>query len=181
MELRSTKIALLVVDVQTALIEEHPYQEERLITGIKDLLSECRRHRIEVVYIRHSDKEELVPGTSGWQIYDDIKPEQDEKLFDKNFNSAFRRTGLKEYLEQKGIQTIILVGLQTEYCIDATCKVAFEYDYEVIIPEGLVSTFDNSSLCAEEINRYYKRMWDNRYGKVKSLDEVKVFLQGETR
>jgi Amidases related to nicotinamidase len=45
----------------------------------------------------------------------------------KNVNSAFRDTGLLDYLHEKEEDTIIIVGLQTDYCIDATVKCGFEH------------------------------------------------------
>lgn len=114
--------ALLVVDVQTALIKEHPYNEGKVIENIKRLISIARDSKKEVLFVRHDDGigGELEYGTDGWQIYNEILPHKDEKVFEKKYNSAFFKTGLKEYLEAKKIVTIILTGLQTEYCIDAT-------------------------------------------------------------
>ena len=62
---------LLVVDVQTALIKEHPYNEKNVIGNIKKLISIARDSNIEVLYVRHNDGrgEELEYGTDGWQIY----------------------------------------------------------------------------------------------------------------
>ena len=63
---------------------------------------------------------------------------------------------MKEYLDGKGIGTIILVGMQTEYCIDTTCKVAFEYGYKVIIPRGATTTFDNPPIAAAALCEFYE-------------------------
>jgi len=74
---------------------------------------------------------------------------------------------LKKYLENKGIDTIILVGLQTEYCIDATCKNAFEFGYNVIIPEETNTTFDNEYLPANKIYNFFNfRIWNKRFASV---------------
>ena len=49
----------------------------------------------------------------------------------------------------------MIVGLQTNYCIDASVKSAFERGFDVIIPEGTNSTFDNDYMNAETTVRYY--------------------------
>jgi nicotinamidase-related amidase len=170
---------LLVVDVQTALVQDHPYQEESLISNIKRLISFCRKQALEVIYVRHDGGvgDELEYNSDGWQIYKEISPQSDEKIFEKHYNSAFKLTGLKEYLEQQGIQTIILVGMQTEYCIDTTCKAAFEYGYNLIIPEGAVTTFDNGEFTGKALNEfYYYNIWKNRFAKVESIDELEKDL-----
>ncbi|MBH1940684.1 cysteine hydrolase [Mobilitalea sibirica] len=170
------KTALLVVDVQTALVNWEPFKVQELIANINELLTYCRSHNIEVVYVRHNGDKgtELETGTSGWEIYSDVAPIKEEKIVDKHFNSAFRQTELKEYLDKQGIKDIILVGMQSEYCMDVTCKVAFEYGFNVIVPEGTTTTFDNEFMKAEDINRFYVyKMWNNRYAKVMSIDEIK--------
>ena len=80
---------LLVVDVQTALIEEHPYNEQNVIDNIKRLITVARYNEKEVIYVRHDDGkgEELEYGTDGWQIYYEIKPNNNEKVFEKQYNS----------------------------------------------------------------------------------------------
>lgn len=172
-EMKNT--VLLVVDVQTAMIKDHPYNEAEILTNITSILSLCRQNGVEVIYVRHDGGpgDELECGCDGWQIWQGIAPLPSEKIFDKNFNSAFRRTGLKEYLDTKNIKRIILVGLQTEYCIDATCKVAFEYGYEVIIPENTTSTYDNSFLTADKLSEYYtQKIWKGRYAEILGLEEL---------
>ena len=171
-------IVLLVVDVQTSLINEHPYNEKQVINNIKNLITSCRNCGVEVIYVRHNDGigSDLEPNTEGWQIYHEIAP-QSEKVFDKQYNGAFLHTGLKEYLDSKNIRNIILVGLQTEYCIDTTCKVAFEFGYSVIIPEETNTTFDNKYLKAKELYEFYNyKIWNNRFARVMANKEIEKIV-----
>ncbi|MDF2942694.1 MAG: nicotinamidase-like amidase [Herbinix sp.] len=171
---------LLVVDVQTALIEEHPYNETKVIKNIKQLIHTSRQAGIEVVYVRHDGGVggDLEINTKGWQIYHEIAPESGEMIFDKKYCSSFLKTGLKEYIDNKEIKTIILVGMQTEYCIDTTCKTAFEHGYKVIIPKETNTTFDNAYLTSEKLYEFYNYMiWDNRFGQLISVDDLEIELQ----
>lgn len=167
--------ALLVVDVQTALVLEKPFAVEEVISNIKSLLKICRENDVEIIYVRHNGEvdTELEPNTDGWSIYNEIKPIGNEKIINKNFNSAFRGTELKEYLDKKGIQELILTGMQTEYCIDATCKVAFEYGFKVIIPEMTNMTFNNEYMSAEFLYKYYNfNIFDRRFATVESIEDT---------
>jgi len=97
----------------------------------------------------------------------------DEKIFEKQYNSAFRKTKLREHLDEIGIKNIILCGMQTEYCLDATCKVAFEYEYKVTIPQSTTTTFDNALANGKELSEYYEnKIWNNRYAQVISMKQV---------
>lgn len=177
------KIVLLIVDVQNALINEHPYNGQRVIENIKKLILTARDNKKEVLYVRHNDGEgtELENGTYGWQIYDEISPNSNEVIFEKQYNSAFYKTNLKEYLDSKNIDTIILVGLQTEYCIDATCKSAFDYGYKIIMPEETNTTFDNEYLSGEKLYEFYNyKIWNRRFASVIQVDEVVKILENNS-
>ena len=168
-------IVLLVVDAQNALINAQPYNEQKVIRNIKKLILSARDNKKEIIYVRHDDGKgtELEQGTDGWQIYNDIAPNSSELIIEKQYNSAFHKTGLREYLESKEIDTIILVGLQTEYCIDATCKSAFDYGYKIIIPEETNTTFDNEYLSGERLYEFYNyKIWNNRFANILSVEEV---------
>ena len=96
-----------------------------------------------------------------------------EKIFDKTVNSAFRDTGLLEYLKDKGEDTIIVVGLQTDYCMDATIKCGFEHGFNMIVPEYTNSTFDNDFMSGEKTYKYYNQyMWNKRYAKFVSFEDA---------
>ncbi len=170
---------LLVVDVQNTLIESHPFNERNVIDNIKKLIKSARKNNIEVVYVRHGDGvgTPFEKNTQSWEIYHEIKPIDDETIFDKKFNSAFFKTGLEIYLDSKNIENIILVGLQTEYCIDATCKSAFDLGYKVIIPEETNTTFSNEYLSGENLYKFYNfKIWNNRFARVVSMLEVETMI-----
>jgi nicotinamidase-related amidase len=175
-----SKMVLMIVDVQNALIKAHPYNEENVIENINKLILTARENEIEVLYVQHDDGvgTELEHGKYGWQIYDDIAPNEGERIFEKQYNSAFHKTELRTYLDSKEIDTIILTGLQTEYCMDATCKSAFDCGYKVLIPEETNTTFDNEYLSGENLYKFYNyKIWNNRFADVLSVDEVIKILQ----
>lgn len=63
--------------------------------------------------------------------------------------------------------------MQTEYCIDATCKSALERGYQVILPKGGTTTYDNDFLSAEMLCRYYEeKIWNGRFASVLAPDTV---------
>ena len=167
--------ALLIVDVQNALVDEKAFNIDRTLLNIKELLDACRVNGLEVVYIKHDGEKEddLVPFSHGWDIHSSIYPKRGEKIIRKIYNSAFKNTELEEYLNSKNIKTLILVGMQTEYCIDTTCRVAFDKGYKLIMPEQTNTTFDNGDLSGSKIYEYHNfRIFKDRFAEVKGLDEI---------
>jgi nicotinamidase-related amidase len=168
-------IALIVVDVQNALVLAKPFAIEEVISNIKKLINVCRENNVEVIYIQHTDKigGELELNSDGWKIYKEISPTTTEKVICKNYNSAFKETSLKEYLDNKGINQLIITGMQTEYCFDTTCKIAFEYGYKVIIPEKTNTTFNNGNILAKDLYEYYNfNIFNGRFGVVEGIDNT---------
>ena len=170
--------ALLVVDVQTALIESGPFRAVETVGNIRSLMESARESGAEVIYIRHdSGKAGFTAGCTGHEIHEAVAPRDGERIFDKRFNSAFLATGLHGYLQDRGIKNIILTGLQTEYCVDATCKAAFERGYLVYVPKGAHTTFDNGPFSAAQLIAFYEeRIWNNRFAKVLSHDGLRTLL-----
>lgn len=161
--------ALLIVDMQTALVAGHPCREAELLGNLQTLLGAARSGGTEVIYVRHDGGagDELEAGSDGWQICAQLAPAEGEKIFEKRYNSAFKDTPLRAYLDGHGIKTLVLVGMQTEYCIDATCKAAFEFGYTLVMPHRTTATFDNSFFKAETIVDYYEQMiWAGRFARI---------------
>ena len=166
---------LLVVDAQKLITNEKLYKFDLFVSNVKKIISEARTNNIEVIYIRHDDGagHELTKGTEGYDIYEEFKPVNEEKIFDKVFNSAFKKTGLLEYLRNKGEKDIIIVGLQTDYCIDATIKCGFEHGFNMIVPAYTNTTVDNEFMSAEQSYKYHNEfMWNGRYAECISLEEA---------
>lgn len=167
--------ALLVIDVQNALVSANPFEIEEVIANIKALIKTCRENNIEVIYVQHEDEigGELEPNSDGWKIYDEIKPNPNETIISKNYNSAFKCTTLKSYLDSKGITDLIITGMQTDYCIDTSCKVAFEYGFKLIIPEKTNTTFDNGNILAKDLYAHYNfNIFKDRFATLENMNTL---------
>ena len=118
------KTAFIIIDVQNILVETG-FETKKLLEKISYLQDQARKQQIEIIYIQHIETNEALT-SEDWQLSPLLKRQPDEKVFQKQYNSMFKETGLKEYLEQQGIKQLVLCGMQTEYCIDTSVKVAFE-------------------------------------------------------
>ncbi len=168
-------MVLLVVDTQKLITNNKLYKFEEFKSNVRNLIATARAENIEVIFVRHDDGvgEALTKGNEGYEIYEEFKPMDTELIFDKVVNSSFKDTGLLEYLKQKKEAEIIIVGLQTEYCIDATIKAGFEHGFKMIVPANTNSTFDNKYMSAEQTYSYYNEfMWNRRYAECISFEET---------
>ena len=172
-------MVLLVVDAQKAITNSRLYHFELFEANIIQLIDSARKSGVEVIFVRHDDGvgNPLTKGNDGFEIYEKFQPMENERIFDKTVNSAFKNTGLTEYLKEKGENTVIIVGLQTEYCIDATIKAGFERGFGIIVPANCNSTFDNDYMTAELTYNYYNNfIWNKRYAECISFEETLKML-----
>lgn len=175
-------MVLLVIDTQKLITTNGLYNFEVFEKRVKELIRCARQNNVEVIYVRHDDGsgEALTKGAEGFDIYDGFAPMVGERVYDKTVNSPFKETGLLEYLKEKGADTILAVGLQTDYCMDATIKCGFEHGFCMIVPEYTNSTFDNEFMTAEETYRYYNEfMWNRRYAKCVSFEKALEMMESE--
>ncbi|NCC08417.1 MAG: cysteine hydrolase [Clostridia bacterium] len=170
---------LLIVDAQTKIVTRELYDYERFVENVQRLIFTARENGVEVVYIRHDDGTELTKGVDGFEIFKAFAPQPNEKIFDKTVNSAFKSSGLNEYLRSKNEKTVMIAGLQTDYCIDATIKCGFEHNFEMLVPAHCNTTLDNEHMTAEQSYKYYnEKMWNARYAKCINMQAAIDMLGG---
>ncbi len=168
-------MVLLVVDTQKLITNKKLYNFNSFVANVEKIIDTARMNNIEVIYVCHDDgpESELTKGTEGFDIYEKFKPINEEKIFVKQVNSAFKESGLLEYLISKGEKDVIIVGLQTDYCIDGTIKCGFEHGLNMIVPAYANTTVDNKFMSAENSYKYYNEfIWNGRYAEVISLEET---------
>ena len=110
--------ALIVIDIQEGLVKENPFDTKNFIINTKAIIQHFRDQNIEVIFMRHSEDDGLLAtGSDNWQVYHELKPQENEKIFNKYYNSIFKNSGLKEYLDSKSITNLTFVGMQVEFSI----------------------------------------------------------------
>ncbi|WP_022763535.1 cysteine hydrolase family protein [Butyrivibrio sp. AD3002] len=172
---------LIVIDIQKGITDERLYNFDGFIKNVTSIIDAARKNDVEVIYVQHDDG----PGTGfsvgdeDFEIADQVAPRENEKIFIKTVNSCFGNAELADYLSDSGVKDLMIVGLQTNFCIDASVKSAFERGYRVIIPEGTNSTFDNDYMNSETTYKYYNEMmWPERFASCIPVDEA-IKLIGE--
>lgn len=74
-----------------------------------------------------------VEGSWGWQLAAGLEPDRDDMVIAKHRYSAFHGTDLDARLRKRGIRTLLLTGVGTGVCVEATARQGFELDYYNVI------------------------------------------------
>ena len=166
---------LLVIDMQKGIVDEELYAFNTFMDRAVRLVATARKKHMEVIFIQHDagSNSGLSVGDEGFEIIDQLSPEPGEKVFVKTINSCFGNKDFVDYMEQQEDKRLMIIGLQTNYCIDCTVKSAFERGFEVIIPEGTNTTFDNDYMTGETAVRYYNEdVWEEIVDAVTFEDAI---------
>ena len=171
---------LLVIDMQKALVNKDLYAFDTFVDSTVQLVNAARKNGIEVIFVQHDagSGSGLSVGDEGFEIIDPLRPKTGEKVFVKTINSCFGNQEFKAYMKQQEDKRLMIIGLQTNYCIDATVKTAFERGFEIIIPEGTNSTFDNDYMTGETTVRYYNEdVWEELVDAVTLKEAIEMLKE----
>ncbi|EJF56918.1 Isochorismatase hydrolase [Dichomitus squalens LYAD-421 SS1] len=100
-------------------------------------------------------------GTPGWELVHTPLP--GEFVVDKRKNNAFAGTELGKIIP--ATSEIVMVGIQSDFCIRATCSAALSRGNEVLLVRGAHATYD--------------RIEYHNHGLITSAAEVAKEIEGE--
>jgi nicotinamidase-related amidase len=198
--------ALLVIDyTENACIEE--YQNPRynlrlskvrdIASSLEKLVTFYRTHQTgEVIWIKsclwlkkylhpnivrfydENPEAEFYSVKTGGDNFYHIRPEEQERIFEKNMYDAFSGTQgqLDEYLKKRNIGHLIICGIYSTGCVNATICEAFHIGYKLTIIKDCVETFDEPGKQA--FQRYLLNDWSLMYGRVIDLSQ---FIKNKPR
>lgn len=141
--------ALILIDIQNDYFSggkmELVHAREAAMEGEK-LLKTARANNIPIIYIQHlatrPESGFFIPGTEGVEIYELIRPKIGETIIQKNYPNSFRETSLAQTLEQAGIRHLIICGMMTHMCVDATVRAAADLGYQCTLAEDACATLN---------------------------------------
>lgn len=121
----------------------------------RKVLDTWRELKLPIFHVKHNSvnpKSRLAPGQPGNAIKEIVQPTGNEPVIPKKVNSAFIGTDLQSRLENLGITTVVLAGLQTDHCVSTTARMAANLGFNTIILSDATATFDRTSATGEKFS-----------------------------
>jgi nicotinamidase-related amidase len=145
--------ALVVVDAQVNMWEAPLHAGAAILERLRELVAEARQHQALVVFVRNlgTPGEVDALGAPGFPIHPTLAPRLGELVVDKQTPDAFVGTDLGPTLLRSGVSRVVIAGMQSERCIEATCRGAKSLGFEVLLARGAHSTFDGSIPATAQI------------------------------
>ncbi|WP_271766092.1 cysteine hydrolase family protein [Aquimarina algiphila] len=148
--------ALLLIDIQKGFEDIAYWGGERnnpdAEINMKKLLAFWRKKKLPVFHIKHcstTPSSPLSKNNPGNDFMDFIVPLTNEPIIEKEVNSAFIGTNLKEQLENKNIDTLVVAGLTTDHCVSTTTRMAGNFGFNTYLIEDAVATFNKVGVNGE--------------------------------
>jgi len=175
--------ALLVIDIQNDYFPGGAMELEGAdAAGEKasQALNFFRKKQMPVIHVRHLSTRPgatfFLPGTKGAEIHASVTPEKGETVVEKNFPNSFRSTGLKEILEKQQIKDLVVAGMMTHMCVDASVRHAADLGYKVTLLGDACATraqsYGGESVPARQVHAAFLAALNGFYAKVIRADEL---------
>jgi nicotinamidase-related amidase len=158
------KAALVVIDVQHGLIEGCEEDWHDVLPVISELLERARRVAAPVVLVQHCGRGRNHPlneAASGWALHDAVGPQPGDLQVRKAWSDSFQGTDLQDLLQASAVTRVVLVGAQTEFCVDATARRALSLGYDVDLVADGHTTSENDALSRTQIVAHHNATLGN--------------------
>lgn len=130
-----SKTALLVIDVQDSFLQREYWSDNEFKPFAEKqsrLIAHARNNDWQVVYILHNESDGAFSPESGFvRLMSFLDPQANEPTFNKHVHNALTESGLHEWLQEQGIDKLVVSGIRTEQCCETTTRVASDIGYEV--------------------------------------------------
>jgi nicotinamidase-related amidase len=145
-------------------------------SAITSLLDTYRAANAPVIHIWHktpSGAPVFTPDTPLAQIFDVLKPLDNEAVISKLHPGSFTGTDLQEVIEKTGRSKLALVGYMAHVCVSTTARQAAERGYDVLLVREAIGDRDIPGIKAAELVDTVLKELADAFGTVVGIDEVK--------
>jgi len=188
-KLDARRTAIVVIDLQKGIARMPggaPHTKPAVIANASHLLSASRAAGAQPILVHvggsPDDADRLhTPTDQKWKTtgplppdWSELIPELDRQPADivvlKRQWGAFYGTDLDLHLRRRGLTTIVLCGIATEFGVESTARDGYEHGYELIFAEDAMT-----GVTAESHSNSVERIFP-RLGRVRSTDAVVTAL-----
>ena len=184
------KTALLIIDIQNDYFEGGTMTLTGSDTASMNagrVLDRFRTNNMPVVHIQHIATKPtatfFLPGTFGAEIHKNVTPLVQEKVIIKHYPNSFRDTGLHEYLQSLDITDLVICGMMTHMCVDATTRAANDAGYTCTMIGDACATKDlelnGQKVKAKDVQLSFLAALDYFYSTVLTTEQYLNLQQAE--
>jgi nicotinamidase-related amidase len=183
------KTALLLIDIQNDYFPGGKMELVEPLAAAKqahELLQCFRDHEQKTVHIQHvslkPDASFFISGDRGTDIHDAVAHFEGEPLVQKHYPNSFRETNLLDLLKGWAVERVVITGMMTHMCVDATARAAADFGFQVIVAEDACATRDlkygETTIPAGQVHKAFLAALKS-YGQVMPAEQILAYLAAE--
>ncbi|MCG7334631.1 cysteine hydrolase [Sporosarcina sp. ACRSM] len=178
--------ALIIVDIQNDYFQNGRMElvnPDQAAANAAKVLEHFRKNKNEnIFHVQHIAADPslgfFLPDTEGAEIHETVQPLENEHLIVKNFPNSYLKTDLESKLRENGVTKVVVVGMMTHMCIDATVRASVDLGFETTLIEDACATrdmaYEGKTVPAEQVHVAFVSAVGSMYCDVKSTAD---FLQ----
>lgn len=184
--------ALIVIDVQNEYVTgtlriEYP-EISTSLANVGKAMDCAKQHGIPIVVVQQNAPETspiFAKGSNAWQLHDTVASRPFDHRIEKNLPSAFPGTDLADWLSERGIDTLVVVGYMTHNCVDSTIRQAVHQGMAVEFLSDAAGSLPYANkagaLSAKAMHEAFCVVMQSRFAAVLDTDEwIRLMAQGGT-
>ena len=175
--------ALLIIDIQNDYFPGGAmalHQPEAAAANAAKLIAAYRQKSRPVIHVQHISTRPgatfFLPNTPGVEIHASVRPQPGETVIQKHFPNCFRETALETRLEAAATRHLIIAGMMTHMCVDATVRQAFDLGYRITLAADACATreqsFGGQTIAAAQVHGAFLAALNGLYAKVLPVEEI---------
>jgi nicotinamidase-related amidase len=179
----TTRRALLVVDIQNDYFPGGKMElegTEAASLRAAELIAAFRDQRLPVIFMQHVSVRPgatfFLPDTEGVKIHTNVVPAAGELVVQKHFPNSFRDTALLDHIRTADVQDLVITGMMTHMCIDATTRAAADLGLRCSLAHDACATralsFGGTKVPAEHVQCSFISALSGTYATVQSAKEL---------
>ncbi len=176
---QNMKTAFIIIDIQNDYFDYGTMtldSSDKAAENARLILDRFRTDSMPIIHIQHIATRPtatfFLPNTKGAEIHDNVKPLGQEKIIVKHYPNSFRETELLDYLKSKNITDLVICGMMTHMCVDATVRAAKDFGFNIVLIGDACATKDqeiNGQIVkAEEVQKSFLAALNYFYATVKT-------------
>lgn len=179
--------ALVLIDLQNDYFPGGTMElveSEAAVKQAAHLLQAFRQRSLPVFHVQHISKRAgatfFLPGTKGAEIHAAVQPKAGESVTTKHFPNSFRETALLDALRGAGASKLVIAGMMTHMCVDATVRAAADLGFQCGLAQDGCATrelqFGGQKVAAAQVQIAYLAGLNGLYAAVQPAQKLAAEL-----
>lgn len=145
---------LVIVDMQNGVFATPRFDRAGRVARINQMTDAADR----AIFITHREGE-MQPGTEAFELLPELHQPASSLYVTKTACDSFWQTELATVLAQLGVDSFVICGCASDYCVDTTVKVGAGSGYRITVAADAHTTADRTYASAEQLIGQHNEVW----------------------